>query len=140
MEVKVVDTPDQLEDAFFVRHEVFVKEQNVPPEEEIDEHESSATHFVLYDGKEPVGAGRLRILNGKGKIERICVLPAYRNKGAGKLIMKAIEEEARRKQLSKVVLNAQTHAIPFYERLHYKVISDEFMDAGIPHQTMEKML
>lgn len=138
MEVKQVSTKEQLEDAFTVRRAVFVQEQQVPEEEEIDQFEDDSTHVVLYDNKEPVGAGRVRVLDGIGKLERICVLSTSRQKGAGKLIVEKLEDVATAQGVSKLKLNAQTHAIPFYERLGYETVSDVFMDAGIPHVTMIK--
>nr|WP_154318302.1 GNAT family N-acetyltransferase [Metabacillus idriensis] len=128
-----------MQDAYDVRTKVFVEEQQVPEEEEIDQFEREASHVVLYDGDKPVGAGRFRILNGIGKIERICVLPDYRSKGAGKIIMEKLEEIAASKEMQTLKLNAQTHAEPFYEKLGYNTISKEtFLDAGIPHVTMVK--
>ncbi|NUK28809.1 GNAT family N-acetyltransferase [Parageobacillus sp. VR-IP] len=128
-------------DALLVRRIVFIEEQRVPEEEEIDEFEQEAMHFVLYDGEKPVGAGRFRLIdNGLGKIERICVLPSYRGRGAGKLIMETIEQFAKKQGVPKVKLNAQTHAEPFYQKLGYQTVSDVFMDAGIPHVTMVKSL
>ncbi|MGN7940668.1 GNAT family N-acetyltransferase [Virgibacillus sp. 6R] len=138
MNVQQVTTKEQLEDAFKVRQEVFVNEQNVPVEEEIDQFEDEAIHIVLYDERTPVGAARLRILDGIGKLERICVLSSCRGKGAGKQLVDKLEEIASSEGVKKFKLNAQTHAIPFYERLGYKTISDIFMDAGIPHVTMIK--
>ncbi len=138
MNVQQVTTKEQLEDAFKVRQEVFVNEQNVPVEEEIDQFEDEAIHIVLYDERTPVGAARLRILDGIGKLERICVLSSSRGKGAGKQLVDKLEEIATSEGVTKFKLNAQTHAIPFYERLGYKTISDIFMDAGIPHVTMIK--
>lgn len=140
MEVVIAKTDKQKEDAFYIRRKVFIEEQNVPPDEEIDEYENESTHFVLYDGTSPVGAGRFRDLNGYGKIERICVLPEYRGKGAGKQIMEFIHEYAQSQHYKKLKLNAQEHAIPFYENIGYSVVSETFLDAGIPHKTMEKSL
>lgn len=139
MEIKQVATRDELEDAFTVRKIVFVDEQNVPEEEEIDQYEDEATHVVLYDDQEkPAGAGRVRVLDGIGKIERICVLSTTRGTGAGRKIVSKLENIASEQGVTKFKLNAQTHAIPFYEKLGYEVVSDEFMDAGIPHVTMIK--
>ncbi|MDE3838257.1 GNAT family N-acetyltransferase [Bacillus methanolicus] len=140
MNVKVVKTDKELEDAFSVRRTVFIDEQNVPEEEEIDQFESSSTHFVAYENGQPIGAGRFREVDGYGKVERICVLKEYRKSGAGKAIMETMESFAKEKGFSTLKLNAQTHAIPFYSRLNYEVISDEFLDAGIPHKTMKKSL
>ncbi|KPL61386.1 GNAT family N-acetyltransferase [Rossellomorea vietnamensis] len=138
MKVEVAQSEDQIKEVFHIRKTVFVEEQKVPLEEEIDEYENDSTHFVLYDEKMAVGAGRFRILGGIGKVERICVLKSLRGKGAGRKLMLAIEEYAKRQPLSQLKLNAQTYAIPFYEGLGYQVTSDEFLDAGIPHKTMKK--
>ncbi|MDZ5470385.1 GNAT family N-acetyltransferase [Bacillus sp. 31A1R] len=140
MEVRKVTNDQELEDAFTVRKIVFVEEQQVPMEEEIDQHESESDHFVLYDNNEPIGAGRFRVLDGYGKVERICVLSNKRKSGSGKAIMNTIEDFAKAKGISSLKLNAQTHAIPFYSGLGYEVVSEEFLDAGIPHRTMKKNL
>jgi predicted GNAT family N-acyltransferase len=138
LEVKQVTSKEQLEDAYLVRRTVFVHEQQVPEEEEIDQFEDEATHVVLYDNEEPIGAARVRVLDGIGKLERICVLSSRRKNGAGKLLVDKLEEIAKAQGISKLKLNAQTHAISFYERLGYETVSDVFMDAGIPHVTMIK--
>lgn len=138
MNLKIVENEKELKEAYSVRTTVFVDEQNVPMEEEIDQYEDEATHFVLYDEGTPIGAGRFRVVDGFGKVERICVLKQYRKTGAGKIIMNGIEKFATEKGLRKLKLNAQTHAIPFYAGLGYEVVSEEFLDAGIPHKTMVK--
>ncbi len=138
MEAIVVKTEEQMQDAYAIRRIVFIDEQQVPEEEEIDQYEKDATHVVLYEDNQPIGAGRFRSLDGIGKIERICVLKEFRNKGAGKVIMDKMEEIAKGKGVSKLKLNAQTHAEKFYLNIGYTTISDIFMDAGIPHVTMTK--
>jgi predicted GNAT family N-acyltransferase len=140
LKVKIVENQSELNDAYSVRKTVFIHEQNVPAEEEIDQHEDEATHFVLYKDDSPVGAGRFRLFDHYGKVERICVLKEMRKIGAGKAIMDKIETFASSQGLQKLKLNAQTHAIPFYSGLGYEVISEEFMDAGIPHKTMVKQI
>lgn len=140
MNVVKVSTETQLHDAYNIRNKVFVEEQKVPYELEIDEFEPHSDHFVLYSEGTPIGAGRFRVLDGKGKIERICVLSLNRGSGAGKIIMGAIEDHAKESGIVILKLNAQTYAIPFYEKLGYTVVSDEFLDAGIPHKTMEKII
>jgi predicted GNAT family N-acyltransferase len=138
--VKVVENENELEDAFSVRRTVFIDEQNVPAEEEIDQHEDECTHFVSYHEGSPIAAGRFRVVGGYGKVERICVLKEARNTGSGKALMREIEAYALKKNLHKLKLNAQTHAIPFYAGLGYEVVSEEFLDAGIPHKTMIKKI
>lgn len=140
MEVRIVETEQELADAFDVRRTVFVDEQNVPEEEEIDQHESESVHFVLYNEGKAAGAGRFRILDGIGKVERICVLKENRKTGSGVAVMNKIEEYAKKQGITTLKLNAQTHALPFYSRLGYKTVSEEFLDAGIPHKTMKKTI
>lgn len=140
MTIKIVENQKELDDAFTIRKIVFVEEQNVPLEEEIDQFEDEATHFVMYNEGTPVAAGRFRVVDGYGKVERICVLKEARKTGAGKAVMNAIETHAYNQGLHKLKLNAQTHAIPFYAGLGYEVASDVFMDAGIPHKTMIKVV
>ena len=141
MKAVIVTNNKELEDAFYVRKTVFVEEQNVPMEDEVDEFEQESVHVVLYDEVlNPIGAGRYRSLDEYGKIERICILKNSRKGGAGKTIMNKLEEYALSIDAQALKLNAQTHAIPFYSKLGYEVISEEFMDAGIPHKTMYKKL
>src|SRR5699024_1257872 len=138
--IKVVDTEDEMQAAYRVRNLVFVEEQNVPLELEVDEHENDAIHFVCYDNETIIGASRLRFMDDYGKLERICVLKEHRGKSFGKKIIEQMEVEIVNNKYKKALLNAQTHAKQFYENLGYTVISEEFMDAGIPHVTMEKIL
>ncbi|GAA0444867.1 GNAT family N-acetyltransferase [Virgibacillus sp. AGTR] len=140
MNIKVVTSQEEIEQAFYVRTVVFVDEQNVPPEEELDAHDESSTHFVVYDDDKPIAASRLRFVDSYGKLERICVLKTYRGKAIGKQLIQAMEAVILEKGYHKAKLNGQTHAEKFYQRLGYKTISGEFMDAGIPHVTMVKEL
>jgi predicted GNAT family N-acyltransferase len=140
LNIKQTATEQELQDAFYVRKQVFVEEQKVPVEEEIDQFEEEAIHVVLYDDQQPVGAGRFRIVDGYGKVERICVMPSHRKSGAGKIIMNEMENVARRQGIPKLKLNAQTQAEGFYQKIGYETVSGEFLDAGIPHVTMIKTL
>jgi predicted GNAT family N-acyltransferase len=140
MEVITVKTDAQYQDALAVRQEVFVHEQHVPPELEIDEYEEPAVHFVAYDNGKPVGAGRYRKKGDAAKVERICVLQARRGEHIGEAIMEAIEKEAYRAGFSTLILNAQSHAIGFYEKLGFEITSEEFEEAGIPHVEMRKTI
>lgn len=140
MDIVLVETKQQLKDAYAVRMKVFVEEQGVPQEIEIDGFEDQATHFVVYDKEVPIGAGRFRRLDEIGKVERICILDDFRKTGAGKRLMEKIEEVMKQQGLKKAKLNAQTYAESFYKRIGYKTISELFYEANIPHVTMEKIL
>ncbi|GEN82911.1 N-acetyltransferase [Sporosarcina luteola] len=139
IEVKIACSDLEREDAYQVRKKVFVEEQGVPISLEIDEFDKSATHFIVYDENQPIGAGRIREINkGIGKVERVCILRELRGKHLGNLIMHELEKHAKSVGMTKIILNAQSYAVPFYEKLGYIVTSPEFMDADIPHRAMEK--
>ncbi|MFZ3589286.1 GNAT family N-acetyltransferase [Bacillus sp. DJP31] len=140
MKVLVVSTKKEFEDALHVRRVVFIEEQQVPEDEEIDQYEDECTHVVVYTQNQPVAAGRLRNYDGIGKMERICVIESHRKLGLGKVVMDQLELLAKEKGFQKLKLNAQTHAEAFYEGLGYQTVSDIFMDAGIPHVTMIKQI
>lgn len=140
MNIKIAETHDELEQAYHVRMVVFVEEQKVPADEELDEHDKTAIHFIGYENGKPIAASRLRFADDYGKLERICVLKQHRGQTYGKQIIKAMEERISKKGYKKSKLNAQTHAEKFYHHLGYETISGEFMDAGIPHVAMVKEL
>lgn len=138
---KIVETEKEYNDAIFIRRKVFVEEQDVPSHLELDEFDSDAVHFIAYDGEIPFGAGRIRTIEPSiGKIERVCILQDYRGKNLGNLIMQCMEDYACSKVFHKLKLNAQSHALPFYEKRNYMMTSPEFLEAGIPHRAMEKIL
>lgn len=129
------------QDALAIRKVVFVEEQQVPVELEIDELESETLHVMLYEKEKPVATARIYDLgDGLYKVQRVAVVKESRGQGAGRKVMEAVEEKVRALAGSKLTLGAQNTAIPFYESLGYQVEGDEFMDAGIPHHTMVKDL
>lgn len=129
-----------MDDAYQVRNNVFVKEQQVPVEVEIDQYEDNAIHFIAYEDNFPIGAGRLREVDQGGKVERVCVKKEYRSKGIGYMLMEYIEQTAQNHGIQALLLNSQTHAQSFYENCGYKVISTQFFEAGMPHVAMKKSL
>ncbi|PFY73166.1 GNAT family N-acetyltransferase [Bacillus wiedmannii] len=143
MHSKIITELTDLETAFHIRKEVFVKEQNVPLEDEFDTFDKIAEkckHILVYYNDLPVGTGRIRFVDGAGKLERICILKDYRTYGLGKVIIQTLEEIARNKQVTKMKLHGQTQAEGFYKKLGYQTSSDVFMEDGIPHILMTKML
>jgi predicted GNAT family N-acyltransferase len=141
LDVHVVDTDHEREDAFAVRREVFVTEQGVDEELEYDEHDETATHFVAYDGDEPIGAARLREYEADvGKVERVAVLESRREEGVGRALLQVLEERADALGFTTLKLHSQTRAAAFYRSLGYDRRGDEFEEAGIPHVEMRKSL
>lgn len=129
-------------DALKIRNQVFVKEQGVPLDREIDNYEAYTIHFVLYqDTETPMATLRLLPLeDGKIKVQRMAVLKEFRKKGLGKVIMEAAETFANEHDYQQLVLGAQLTARDFYQRLGYQAEGDIFLDAGIEHVTMTKTL
>ncbi|MEW4283600.1 GNAT family N-acetyltransferase [Priestia koreensis] len=143
MLVKKITTQNDLSIAFKIRTQVFVEEQGVPLEDEFDEFDkldSQCEHILVYYNEKIAGTGRIRILNGVGKLERICILKSYRKFGLGKEIIKSLEEIAREEEVTYVKLHGQTQAEGFYQKLGYQVSSDVFVEDGIPHILMSKSL
>jgi len=127
------------QDALKIRYEVFVEEQNVPEELEIDDLEEQSHHVVLYQDDQPLGTARIYHQgDGVYKIQRVAVLNAQRGHGLGAQLMQACEQKIQQLQGTKMTLGAQLQALPFYEKLGYIVEGPEFMDAGIPHRTVTK--
>ncbi|SFF12154.1 Predicted N-acyltransferase, GNAT family [Paenibacillus algorifonticola] len=137
---RLVQNQEDRDAVFEVRRNVFVDEQGVPAANEYDEFEDTAQHLLALSGQVPVGAGRLRVVGGVAKLERICILADYRKLGIGKIIVEAIEQAAAAQGLTAAKLNAQTHAEGFYSKLGYRTVSDIFFEEGMPHVTMTKQL
>lgn len=143
LQIVRIKTEEQLELAFTIRKEVFVKEQEVPLEDEFDQFDHlniGCEHIVILDSDKAVGTARLREVEGVGKLERICVLKPFRKLGLGKIIVRELEEIAKEIGLKSVKLHGQTHAESFYVNLGYETVSDVFIEDGIPHVLMTKNL
>ena len=121
-----------------VRHAVFVEEQKVPAEIELDEFDPVSLHALAFDrAGRLLGTGRLL---PDGHVGRMAVLPQARGTGVGSALLAALLQAARARGDREVALSAQTHAIPFYERFGFVVEGDEYDDAGIPHRRMRRAL
>ena len=127
-------------DAFKVRREVFILEQGVPEDLEIDEFDPVAIHVLACSDHSCVGTARLHINEGFGQIGRMAVLSPFRNKGLGRQIMRVLIETAKSKGVSSLMLHAQVSAIPFYERLGFIANGPIYDEAGIPHRNMMMVL
>jgi predicted GNAT family N-acyltransferase len=135
----------ELEQCFVIRKEVFVEEQKVPQDLEMDEKDESPEachHLLLLENGRPVATGRwytykLHI----AKLQRVAVLQAHRGKGLGKQMILAMEQHARELGCTASILDGQCHAEEFYLKLGYIITSAEpFYDAGILHHRMENPL
>lgn len=117
-----------------IRMEVFVQEQNVPAELEMDQMDAVCLHAIAYNAAgEPVGTGRLL---PDGHIGRMAVRKMARGAGVGGLLLQALMAQAHARGDRVLALSAQSHAAPFYERHGFVIEGEEFYEAGIAHINM----
>ncbi|SDI16199.1 GNAT family N-acetyltransferase [Pseudomonas panipatensis] len=131
--VRLADWQKDNADLRRIREAVFIAEQAVPPELEWDAEDAEAIHFLAFEGDYAIGTVRLL---PDGHIGRVSVLKDWRGLKVGDQLMRAAIEEAERRNLKRQLLTAQVYAIPFYERLGFKVASGEFLEAGLAHVDM----
>ena len=121
------------EAASAIRHEVFVEEQKVPAELELDAFDAVSLHALALDGGRAVGTGRLL---PDGHIGRMAVRREARGAGIGSMLLRSLMQQAQRRGDPAVVLHAQLSACGFYQRHGYTAEGPVFMDAGIEHIAM----
>ena len=121
-----------------IRFDVFVDEQKVPADIELDDMDPHCVHAVAYDeAGQPLATGRLL---PDGHIGRMAVRKAGRGKGVGGAVLQVLIAAARARGDAEVILNAQSHAEGFYQRYGFAREGEPFMEAGIPHITMRARL
>lgn len=122
--------------AFALRREVFVWEQKVPEDEENDDYDLTATHFVAIAEGEVVGTLRLIISDAHVKIGRVAVRGSFRGRGIARQMIGAAMDHARAAGHQRFYLTAQSDKLGFYEALGFVAFGPEFMDGGMPHRAM----
>lgn len=132
--IKLLSGDPALEKAFAIRRKVFVDEQHCPPELEY-QNDDVAVHFLATCNDEPCGAARWRKTENGIKLERFAVLPAFRGKGIGAHLVRAVLADLPPK-VSHVYLNAQLSAVNFYLPFGFRPVGEQFEEAGIIHQQM----
>jgi len=136
IKVKKLNHPKELQEAFSIRLRVFVAEQGVPREIELDTDDKKATHFLAYVANRAVGTTRLVFKRGEAKIGRMAVLKRYRGRGVGKVLLIRAVRWARKSGARTIFLNAQVPVVGFYEKMGFNCVGRSFMEAGIPHRKM----
>lgn len=135
--VSIVSEDSEFDQVFRIRKEVFVVEQAVPEDEEWDEFEHIATHYIARLNNVAVGTARWRrTLTGDYKLERFAVLISYRGLGVGEAILKAVLADVPKEENSKIYLHAQLSAKGFYAKNGFVAEGEEFDEAGIRHVKM----
>lgn len=141
--MEIVFANDMIGECVKIRTEVFVNEQHVPPELEVDNfdtRDAPCDHFLIVEKGEPVGTFRCIFEGDAVHVGRLCVKKESRGKGYGRAALEFIEKHYAARGYEKLTLGAQVTAIPFYEKCGFLVVSDVFLDAGIKHRKMEKAL
>ncbi len=139
IDAKYITEKQEVEAALKIRFEVFVDEQGVPAEDEKDEFEEEARHFLaLVEGK-PAGTARWRFTDKGVKLERFAVLKPYRGTGVGASLVEAVlKDVAQHKRMCDKItyLNSQVKAVPFYAKFGFRQTGEPFDECGIQHYTM----
>ncbi len=118
-----------------IRKKVFVEEQGVDPNLEYD-HEEESHHYLLLLGEKPLATARWRETEKGIKLERFAVIPGFRNRGIGEIILKELLHDVI--PLEKpIYLHSQVRAVPFYERNGFHMVGGQFTEAGIDHFLMQ---
>lgn len=144
--MKIVHTKDTMSDIYLdsvrIRQQVFVSEQGVPNDIEIDKHEADCIHCVLYsDNDEAVATCRLLPLDKEMiKLQRMAVQKKFRGKDYGRLLIEDAEAFAKKQGYQSITLGAQITALGFYQKLGYTKEGEMFLDAAIEHYQMNKSL
>ncbi|CAI3788629.1 Acetyltransferase [Pseudomonas sp. MM227] len=131
--VRVADWHKDNRDIRRIREAVFIAEQAIPAELEWDEDDLSAVHFLAVEGDYAVGTARLL---ADGEIGRVSVLKDWRGLRVGDKLLQAVIAHANALGLHEQKLSAQVHATAFYEHHGFRVVSGEFLEAGLPHVDM----
>jgi predicted GNAT family N-acyltransferase len=138
--IEIAFESDRMRDAFGLRYEVFVDEQGVPRELEVDELDALATHLVAIRDDEIIGTLRILEHDGAAKVGRVAVRAALRRGGIGGRLMARAAAIVADRGFAEIVLHAQISVAGFYRGLGYIAEGDPFDEAGIPHVAMRKKI
>ncbi|HPV02100.1 MAG TPA: GNAT family N-acetyltransferase [Clostridiales bacterium] len=134
--IKKVGTKDEMEQVYGIRREVFIEEQGVPEDIEMDGRDDEAVHVLAVVDGEPAGCGRLLFGDSEARIGRVAVRKKMRRCGIGEGICKLLIALAKDKGAERIVLDAQLTAEKFYSHLGFEREGDVFMEAGMEHVRM----
>jgi len=138
---KLVASDRELKEAIEVRKKVFVEEQGVPEDMELDGLDSQALHMVVKDEERVIGTARVMFLpDRQAKIERMAILKPVRRKGIGRGIISFLNKELKNKQVKQVILHSQYSAVGFYKSCGFEESGLPFFEAGIKHIKMQRSL
>lgn len=120
------------------RAEIFLLEQNIICQD-LDGKDYESMHCFIWENERAIACLRAFLSDEKEKIVTVGrVLTLQHKNGLGRdLMQKSLEKIKEHFSCKKILIHAQTHAIGFYEKFGFEVVSDEFMEEGVMHVTME---
>jgi len=134
--VKYVNNDKEIDICLSIRRKVFVEEQNIPENIEMDDELVQSICVCAILDKQYVGTARYRETSSGIKLERFAVLKEHRGLGVGKALVKFILNNLDQDQ--DIYLHAQEAVVDFYLLLGFKKVNDRFYEAEIPHWKMIK--
>ena len=138
---KLVTGDVELQEAFEVRRQVFVREQGISEDLVFDGRDREALHIIVKDRGRVIGSARVQFLtDNQAKLERMAVLERYRRKGIGKEMLQFLDAVWKDKQVQQVIIHAQLEVVPFYRLCGFDEFGSPFREAGIKHIKMRKRL
>lgn len=126
-------------DCLNIRTKVFVEEQKVPADMEVDDYEDKCNYYTLYVDQTPAATARYYPTDDNGiHVQRVAVSKDFRKQGLASEVVNRIIKDAKSNGYSYVILGAQDQANGFYKKLGFKVVGGQYLDAGIFHHDMRK--
>ena len=123
--------------AMAIRHAVFVEEQEVPVELEVDGLDDEAAHLVAVRDGTVVATLRLLAHGATVHLGRLAVDASARRQGVAAMLVRAAGEWARARGARRLLLSAQTYATGLYVAAGYVAVGSPYLEAGIEHVDME---
>jgi predicted GNAT family N-acyltransferase len=135
LDIRIIKTKKEFDQAIAIRKEVFVEGQNVPVELEIDGLDDESEHVIAYLDEEPVGCARIRF-NTYAKLERIAIVEKYRGRGFGRQLTDFLIDYCKQKDVDEIRLHSQTYVAYFYKKHGFRIRGNPFFEADIEHVEM----
>jgi predicted GNAT family N-acyltransferase len=135
LEIKLVEDKEEFIQAMEIRRIVFIEEQDVPLELELDRLDSEAEHVIAYLDNEPIGCARIRI-NKYAKLERIAIIKNYRGRGFGRQLTNFLIDYCRKKKVDEIYIHSRADTSGFYQKNGFNMRGESFYEAGVEHIEM----